>query len=251
VTAKTATPVSADIATSPSAAAVAVAEPLPPPVVPLAVAAPDKAPATTLAPEEVGLPSFLAEPVPQEHRSRRRLWLQLAAVFLLCAAGAGAVLKWGRLTRGSELGLETYDINGSFLIRWDRDSAAIRSSRHATLEIQDGGEKTPIELNGAELAAGGYGYIRRTGQVSVHMKVDGVTPTEEYSNFSAAQSLGSQQSPPGDGQSPLAQALAEKEHLKTELINESMQSQELRREVTDLRRQLDEARANKTEPPPP
>jgi len=204
-----------------------------------------------LAPAEVGIPNFLAVPVPQEQRSHRRLWLQLAAVFLLCAAGAGAVLKWGRLSSGSGLGLETYDINGSFLIRWDRDSAAVRSSRHATLEIQDGGEKTPIELNGADLAAGGYGYIRRTGQVSVRMKVDGPNPAEEYSNFTAAQSLGSQQSPPGDGQSPLAQALAEKEHLKTELINESMQSQELRREVTDLRRQLDEARANKTEPPKP
>jgi proteasome lid subunit RPN8/RPN11 len=197
------------------------------------------------APVEIGLPSFLAEPKFVDSRRNRRIWAQVAVIFLLFAAVGGAVLKWGRPSKPSDLGLETYDINGSFLIRWDRDSSVIRNAKRASLEIQDGGEKTPIELTSTELAAGGYGYMRRTGQVSVHMKVDGGAPAEEYSNFNAAQSLGSQQAPTGEAEPALAQALAEKEHLKTELINESMQSRDLRQEVASLRRQLAEERAKK------
>jgi hypothetical protein len=103
-------------------------------------------------------------------------------------------------------------------------------------------------LTGNELAGGGYGYIRRTGQVSVHMKVEGPTPVEEYSNFATAQSLGSQPTPAAGKNPDLAQALAEKERLKTELINESMRSLELRREISSLRGQLDELRARDTSP---
>jgi hypothetical protein len=190
---------------------------------------------------EIGIPGFLAE---SRRKPRNTGWIwALLGIILLCGGGGAAVLKWGRLAKPTDLGLETYDINGAFLIRWDRESPLIRTATQATLEIQDGGEKTPIPLSPAELAVGGYGYIRRTGQVSVHMKVDGATPAEEYSNFNNAQSLGSQQNPTSPAESVLAQALAEKEHLKTELINESMQSLELRRQITDLHRQLAEERA--------
>jgi hypothetical protein len=149
----------------------------------------------------------------------------------------------------ADLGLETYDINGAFLIRWERDSSIIQAAKHATLEIQDGGEKKTIELTHADLAIGGCGYMRRTGQVSVHMKVQGPTPADEYCNFNSAQSLGSQQNAAPESESRLAEALTEKEHLKTELINESMQSQELRREIADLKRQLEEERAKKGSSP--
>lgn len=201
------------------------------------------------APVDAEIPHFLSLAKPRKQRSFGWVWA-LAAIILACGAGGAAVLRWGKMAKPADLGLETYDINGAFLIRWDRESPVVRSATHATLEIQDGGEKTPFPLTPGELLAGGYGYIRRTGQVSVHLIVEGPTPAEEYSNFSTAQSLGSQPAPAAEKDSALAQAQTEKEHLKTELINESMQSLELRREITSLRRQLAEERAKKAAPAP-
>jgi predicted nucleic acid-binding Zn-ribbon protein len=81
------------------------------------------------------------------------------------------------------------------------------------------------------------------------MKVDGPAPVEEYSNFKGVRTLGSLPAESPEASNNLAQALEEKEHLKTELINESMQSSELRRQIASLRRQLVEERAKKTSKP--
>ena len=198
---------------------------------------------------EFGLHSFnLAES--QARHTQRVGWLwMLMLIIVLTFCGGAAFLKWGRMAKPAGLGLETYDINGAFLIRWDRDSSALRDAGHVTLEIEDGGEKTPIELSPADLGVGGYGYMRRTTQVSVRMKVDGPVPVEEYSNFKGVQALGSRPAQSSEASDALTQALQEKEHLKTELINESMQSSELRREITSLRRQLAEERAKGTTQP--
>ena len=135
----------------------------------------------------------------------------VVVLILLCGAGGAAVMEWGKFGKPTDLGLETYDINGAFLIRWDRDSAAFRYANKVMLEIQDGGEKYPTELSHAELAVGRLcGYMRRTGQVSVHMKVEGPIPAEEYSNFNVTQSLGSQQTPTGEKEPGLSQALQER-----------------------------------------
>jgi len=132
--------------------------------------------------------------------------------------------------------VKDYDVNGAFLVRWDRESNVVRTATQATLEIQDGSEKTPITLTRADLRVGGFGYMRRSSQVSVHMKVEGATPADEYSNFVG------KGDPTGDS-SPLGKALAEKEHLKAELLNEKTQTEQLRREVASLRQQLAEERA--------
>jgi proteasome lid subunit RPN8/RPN11 len=227
-------------AESPAARPVVVAAPSPadlsetPPV-----KVPDPSPVL-----ETTLPGFLAEPSVTKKRNNAWIWA-LVGIFLLCGVGGTAVLKWSRLSAPMDLGLETYDINGAFLIRWDRESSVVRSATQAALEIQDGGEKTPIELSRAELAVGGYGYMRRTGQVSVHMKVSGSIPAEEYSNFNTTQALGSRPASTPEKNAALAQETEEKEHLKTELINESMQTLDLRREIASLRKQLAEARAGK------
>ena len=196
-------------------------------------------------PAMIGLRSFdLAETAAREKRKTGWIWA-LAIILLLSLGGGAAFLKWGRIMKPVDLGLETYDINGAFLIRWDRNSGAILGASRATLEIEDGGEKIPVELSPGELAAGGYGYMRRTGQILVHMKVDGPIPLEEYSNFKSARASGSQPAESSEMPNDLTRALEEKEHLKTELINESMQSSELRLQVKSLRRQLAEERARK------
>jgi len=118
----------------------------------------------------------------------------------------------------------------------------IREAARAVLEIQDGEETTPIELSRTDLAIGGYGYMRRTGHVSVHMKVEGGTPAEEYSKFSSSPPPGSQASAAGEADPKLARALAEKEHLKTQLIAAAMQSKQLRQQVADLTGQIGELR---------
>ena len=205
---------------------------------------PDATPEPFLQPQpektgEIGMQSFdLAESAARDRRNTGWIWV-LAIFILLAGGGSAAFLMSGRVAKPVDLGLETYDLNGALLIRWDRSSAVIRGATRAELEIEDGGETFPVPLSPGQLAAGGYGYLRRTAEVSVRMKVDGPTPVEEYSNFNGvAQPALS----PGT-KNELARALEEKEHLKTELINESMQSSELRREITLLRRQLAEGRA--------
>ena len=157
-------------------------------------------------------------------------------IILAIAAVGFAYLHWRPTTNLAGLGLETYDLNGSFLIRWDRDSDAVRQAKRAVLEIQDGGDTTPVELTAGQLAAGGYGYTRRSRDVSVRMKVEGPIAADETSNFTTSQSLEPPSGPSGD--TDLSRALQEKERLKTELINDSMKMQELRATAAELRRQL-------------
>jgi len=186
---------------------------------------------------KIGLPSFdLAQSSAASNR-RNAPWLVAAAVIILAIAAVGfAYLHWRPTTNLAGLGLETYDLNGSFLIRWDRDSDAVRQAKRAVLEIQDGGDTTPVELTAGQLAAGGYGYTRRSRDVSVRMKVEGPIAADETSNFTTSQSLEPPSGPSGD--TDLSRALQEKERLKTELINDSMKMQELRATAAELRRQL-------------
>lgn len=198
---------------------------------------------------EPGLPGFPVAETPAAKKLRVGWKWALITLVLLTVIGGAAFLKWGRVAKSEGLGLETYDINGAFLIRWDRESSIILAAGNAMLEIEDGGEKLILELSPAELEVGGYGYMRRTGQVSVRMKVGGPPPVEEYSNFKGVQALGSQSAQSTDASNTLPRLLEEKEHLKTELINESMQSSELRRENTSLRKQLAEERDKSTATP--
>lgn len=218
-----------------------ITEPAPmPKAEPIAEPAPQKPEAETPLP----VPGFaLAQPAAAKTRKTGWMWALLILV-LLGAGGSAAFIEWARIGKPVGLGLETYDINGAFLIRWDRTSSAFAGASQVTLEISDGGEKVdPIVLAPADLSIGGYGYMRHTDQVSVHMKVAGTTPLDEYSNFAPDQSLGSEPKQVPQSRPLLTEALQEQEHLKTELINESMKSTELRREITALRRQLAEARA--------
>lgn len=184
-------------------------------------------------------------------KSRPLRWVWAAVVLLVVFAGAGAVfVQWSRTGRPATLGLETYDINGAFLIRWDRNAPSIREASRAIIEIEDGGQKVdPVTLTAEELAIGGFPYMRRTAEVTVQMRTEGPLPLEESVNFGPNQALGSQPLQSTQPPNMLAQALAEKQHLTTELINESMQTSELRREVVSLRRQLAEERAHNTGSP--
>ncbi len=159
-------------------------------------------------------------------------------------------LTWYTLpAKPAELGLETYDVNGAFLIRWDRDSKIIREAKRATLDIQDGGEDTPIELTPNDLAIGGYGYMRRTGDISVNLKVDGPTSAEEHSNFKGAEGLGSKPEPMAKSDSAqLAQALEENRRLKTDLVNQNIRTQNLSRENAGLRSRLAEHAVKNPDP---
>jgi hypothetical protein len=186
---------------------------------------------------QIGLPSFDLAQSNRASNRRNAPWLVAAAVIILAIAAVGfAYLHWRPTTNLPGLGLETYDLNGSFLIRWDRDSEALRQARRVILEIQDGGEMTPVELTAGQMAAGGYGYMRRSRDVSVRMKVEGPVAADEISNFTTSQSLVPPSDPSGD--TDLSRALQEKERLKTELINDSMKMQDLRATVAELRRQL-------------
>lgn len=227
-------------ATAGSAAAIAIA---PAPANP-----PEVEPALHAADHSVlRVPSF-GLPAASKSNHRGTTWIRAVIVMIVLGLGGSvAFLQWGKIGQPPALGLETYDINGAFLIRWDRNSSAIRQASHAILEIEDGGEKVdPISLTPDELSVGGYPYMRHTAQVSVRMTTDGPAPLEELIHFAPAQALGSQ---PLQGTQPpalLSQALQDKQHLTTELINESMQASELRRENTSLRRQLAEERARNT-----
>ena len=73
----------------------------------------------------------------------------MIVIILLTAGGGAAIRKWGRVAKPISLGLETYDINGAFLIRWDRLALPVLNATHGTIEIEDGGEKSELHRFGS------------------------------------------------------------------------------------------------------
>lgn len=111
-------------------------------------------------PPEAGLAYAVTTPV----RSRLKgwVWIPLSFVFLLLGVVLGfqAELTISAKTAAPDLALElaVSKNDQDLTVKWNRNSAAIRSAQRGVLEIQDGGFSKPVELDAAYLQTGNIIY---------------------------------------------------------------------------------------------
>ncbi|MCC6861771.1 MAG: hypothetical protein IT158_24585 [Bryobacterales bacterium] len=106
---------------------------------------------------------------------RRTGWLWAAAILLLAAVFVPpAVELTRRRAAAPELAqLRVFDDRGFLHIEWDRNAPAVRNASRGRLIIQDGGERTEVELDPATLLNGAVTYQRRSPSVTVRLVVPG------------------------------------------------------------------------------
>ena len=166
---------------SEAAAAVAVPE-APRIAVPAPQAAPEAAPAP--APPEAR-PVLQAQRYAPVHslaaRSARRKWYA-AGLSVLAAAILGFwLLKPSR----QGLALSATDMRGQLRIAWDGTARPIGRARYGSIEIDDHGVRTQVNLTAADLRSGSIFYARQSGDVAVRLTVDtpGSPPVAESTRF--------------------------------------------------------------------
>jgi proteasome lid subunit RPN8/RPN11 len=150
------------------------------------------------------------EPPPAPHRRRfakmeippplyeqprnRSGWLWAAAALVLAMALALAVftLSPRRPTTPGHARLRIFDDGAALQIEWDRNEPALRGASSGRLIIQDGNQRTEVELDAATLHNGAITYQRRSPNVTVQL----IVPTIGGDFTTASRFLGQPVQPP-------------------------------------------------------
>lgn len=148
-------------------------------------AAPARTPAFAAIPAEAGYaeaPQLLAAPPPKRH------WIWLAVWVALVAALAVAGLRYwmpASPPASQSMSLAVVERDGQLVIQWNPASPPVRTASRGSLEIVDGTDSRTVELMPADLAAGRFTYVRKSGDVGVRMTVDdpGGARPQEASRF--------------------------------------------------------------------
>jgi hypothetical protein len=152
--------------------------PAPPgPVVP-------EAPKTESAPPIEPVPAK-ESPLPTRPKSRTGIWMVAAFVFLLLGVLLG--YEASRITaprRASDfaMSLAVARDGDNLMVRWNRESPAVRSASSGSLEIDDGGVVKRMELDRANLSGGSFIYRNMSQKVRFRLVVYldvGVSVVEE------------------------------------------------------------------------
>lgn len=158
----------------PQAAPPEAAPPIPElPVVPEPVAAPETKIATIAAeiaveqPAELAMP-FVAPAVQSRPRPGGRSKLYGWGLLLLVIAVLGF---WLLKPSHQGLTLSAADNKGQLRIAWDRAARSIEHAIAGSIEIEDHGVRTQVNLTPAELRSGNIFYARQSGDVSVRLTV--------------------------------------------------------------------------------
>ncbi len=106
-------------------------------------------------------------------------WIAVAGAIVLIAAAALAFAIVWRAQEARPLGLELSDESGQLYIRWNSAATPVRRARGGTLEIDDGGKRLSVLLTTERLRSGSVTYARRTDDIEVRMKVQGLVPAQE------------------------------------------------------------------------
>ena len=211
-------------------------------------AMPEAAPKAEPAASEIPIPRMF-EQAPE----RPRAWPKLVLVAgLVVVAGVAAYATrgvWYRAAaspvhqapppaRAESIGLNTMDEAGQLQIRWDPNSAPVRSAFIASLEIVDGdAAPSVVALDTRHLASGVFTYGRRSERVDVTLALDqpNGTKVRQVTSF-----LG--QKPPAPvapaPAAPLANA-AQQDLAQKELAQAKKDREEMSRKAAGLRAQLD------------
>ena len=105
-------------------------------------------------------------------------WLPLSMIFLLLGAALGyqAALTIGsRASSGTaqefSLSLSVTKNEDNLSVKWNRQSPAIRAAQKGVLEIEDGGETKPVDLDPAQLQNGSLIYRNSSNTVRFRLTV--------------------------------------------------------------------------------
>lgn len=167
---------------------------------------------------------------------RRRLFLALAAAFLLAAAAFVAIPLLSR-PQPAAIALDVRPSGDALVLEWDRSAALLRDASRATLTIEDGGERRVIELAPEELGTGSLTYYRRTGEVAFRLEV---TPRSGAPLVASTRFSGEPPATPPAAEDPAEADRLEREIglLRLELERETARSKRLRLEIQELERRL-------------
>ncbi len=180
------------------------------------------------------------------HEQKRSwAWLKVAlAVGLALAVGVAAYVErdvWHPAAASplhaappeidpASVRLNTVDLAGQLQIRWDPNSAPVRTATGASLEIADGDPPlNVVPLDVRHLASGVFTYARRNERVDVTLALDrpGGTKVRQVTSF-----LG--QKPPAPATPPIA--------VQPDAAQLKKEREEMSRAVAGLRTQLDAER---------
>jgi hypothetical protein len=98
--------------------------------------------------------------LPSRSRLRSAMWIPLSFVFLLFGVALGMMIALTRAPSGHgdatdfSLGLAVSSSDDNLNVRWDRQSAAIRTAQRGVLEIEDGSYTKSVELKSVDLHSG-------------------------------------------------------------------------------------------------
>jgi len=155
----------------------------------VAVAEERWAPAVTAEPAQTAPPPALQSWLDLEsslrppHRTGGA-WKWFAAILCVLAAAAGAGY-WFLQPRAQPLSLSVTEAGGQLRIAWDRSDRRITDATGGTVDINDHGVRTKVDLTPADLRSGSVVYARQSGDVGVRLLVvvSGGPPVVESTRF--------------------------------------------------------------------
>jgi len=160
----------------PAADVAAPAPPEPPPQAPpeqempesprMRVAAPEPSPAAAPDP----FPEWAREPLPAPRRAMGATGLWYAAGFIVLAMAALGFWLLG--PSHPSLQLSATDVRGQLRIAWDGAATSISSAKSGSIQIDDHGIMTELDLTQADLRSGNLFYERQSGDVGVRLTVN-------------------------------------------------------------------------------
>ena len=103
----------------------------------------------------------------------------------LAAVAVAALGFWLLKPSNQGLKLSAADVGGQLRIAWDGTARSIRDARYGSIEIDDHGVRTNVNLNSADLRSGSIYYARQSGDVAVRLTVNvpGGLPVAETTLF--------------------------------------------------------------------
>jgi hypothetical protein len=120
--------------------------------------------------------------------ANRRLWAAGGAAALACVLLLAVAIKVAGRRVQDAVNLQVGESQGELHIRWDTESALVRSATGAKLFITDGPERLFVSLDSSRLRRGAVSYARQTERVELRMALsepDGRTVEQEAIFFGA------------------------------------------------------------------
>lgn len=118
----------------------------------------------------------VAEPpkaLPASGRALRR-WVWACGGAGLMLAASLATVRWtnpAAIVHSDALALRVAAEESALRLDWNRQAASVRKATRGVLSITDGTHQETIELNPAQLTAGGLAYFPKSGDVSFHLEI--------------------------------------------------------------------------------